>query len=526
MRITNKMISDNYLNDMQANLNNLKNIQQQITTQNNFSRPSDAPFDVSITMQMQSSINANTQYGKNITNTSNWMQSTDTALSQIGDIYSKIRDDLVKAGNGVLKSDDLSKIKDEINQYISSLSGILNSNSQGEFIFGGTKGSSKPTGAQSEYITTKSNPDGSDVTISGDSTEASDTMYEIGVSSIDAKGNGNIEGVNCVKSTDGGKTWTSITPTFVSTNYVKIDGLDLKFSPNLNTKVNDTYTFSLVKNTVLSYNSSDNQTIKDLPPVVSDGFTASNWSGKGIVFNVNGATEDSKITLSSFASGADVDDVVKDINNKISANSDLKGKVLAQKTSDGKIRFDTLTNDTVFLKNSTVTSDLTSAASKEIPNIELSQIDSKRQTEISQGVLVQYNVSASDVINYGSGSTDNIIDLFKRIVNNLDGKDDTGALNSDAAQKAISGDDLNDLDKAITQILKVRSNVGSTENRMTAAQTQNSDFSTDMTDILSKTQKVDMTKVIMQYATAQTVYLASLQTSAKIIQPTLMDYLS
>lgn len=525
MRITNKMISDNYLNDMQANLNNLKNIQQQITTQNNFSRPSDAPFDVSITMQMQSSINANTQYGKNITNTKNWMQSTDTALNQISTAYGKIRDDLIKSGNASFKSDDMQKLKDEINQYISSISETLNSNSQGEFIFGGTKGSSKPTNVQKTYIVTKSDTLGGNINIDGTPTQPDGTMYKIEVSGID--GNGNVTGINITASSDGGTVWSSITPPpTVTANSFSVDGLTIKFDPSLNTKENDTYTFSLIENTQLNYNSSDNETIKNLPPVVSDGFTASNWSGRDILFNVNGATEDSKITLSSFASGADVDDVVKDINNKISANSDLKGKVLAQKTSDGKIRFDTLTNDTVFLKSSTVTTDLTSAASKEIPNIELSQIDSKRQTEISQGVLVSYNVSASDIIQYGNGATDNIIDLFKRIVNNLDSKDATGVVNEDAARKSLSNEDLTDLDKAITQILKVRSDVGSTENRMTAAQTQNSDFSTDMTDILSKTQKVDMTKVIMQYATAQTVYLASLQTSAKIIQPTLMDYLS
>jgi flagellar hook-associated protein 3 FlgL len=60
---------------------------------------------------------------------------------------------------------------------------------------------------------------------------------------------------------------------------------------------------------------------------------------------------------------------------------------------------------------------------------------------------------------------------------------------------------------------------------MTAAQNQNTDSNTNMTDVLSKTKNVDITKVIMEYATAQTVYLASLQTSAKIIEPTLMDYI-
>lgn len=538
MRVTNKMISDSYLSDMQTNLSNLKKIQEEITTQNNFSRPSDAPFDVSVSMQMQTAINANTQYGKNITNTNNWMESTDTALGQIGNIYQKIRQDLVKAGGVAYGSDDMTKLKDEINQYINSISETLNSNSQGEFIFGGTKGSSKPVSVQSNYIVTKSNTGGGDINVSEatNSTLSSDTMYKITVNSVDSSGN--VTNVTCESSSDGGKTWPNVNSNLsVTSNSITLpDGVTtIKFNPNLNTNnttsptnsTKDTYVFSLVKNTQLTYNSSDNQVIQNLPSVISDGFTSDNWSGKSITFNVNGSSTDSTITLDfSNTPTASIDDVVKNINDKIAANSDLKGKVLAQKTSDNKIRFDTLTNDTVFLKSSTVASDeLKSANLKQIPNIQLSQIDSARQTEISQGVLVSYNVSASDVINYGNGSSDNIIDLFKKIVNNLDGKGNDGTVDTAAAKSSLENEDLSDLDKAVTQLLKVRSDVGSVENRMTAAQNQNTDSNTNMTDVLSKTQKVDITKVIMEYSTAQTVYLASLQTSAKIIEPTLMDYL-
>lgn len=534
MRVTNKMLSDNYLNDMQTNLNNLRKIQQQITTQSNFSRPSDAPFDVSISMQMQSAINANTQYGKNITNTKNWMESTDTALGQIGDIYKKIRDDLIKAGGAPYRSDDMEKLKDEINQYISSISEILNSNSQGAFIFGGTKSSSKPVSVQNNYIVTKSNADGGDINVSEatNSTLSSDTMYRITVNSVDSSGN--VTNITCERSSDGGKNWPNVNSNLaVTSNSITLpDGFTtIKFNPSLNTNntTKDTYVFSLVKNTQLTYNSSDNQAVQSLPAVISSGnFNKDNWAGKDITFNVNGSSKDSKITLDfSNTPSTTIDDVVKNINDKITANSDLKGKVFVQKTSDNKIRFDTLTNDIVFLKDSTV-SDLPvllANPKKQLPNIQLSQIDSTRQTEISQGVLVKYNVSASDVINYGNGNKDNIMDLFKRIINNLDGKDDAGIENNDAARKSLANEDLADLDKAITQILKVRSDVGSVENRMTAAQNQNTDSNTNMTDVLSKTKNIDITKVIMEYATAQTVYLASLQTSAKIIEPTLMDYI-
>lgn len=60
---------------------------------------------------------------------------------------------------------------------------------------------------------------------------------------------------------------------------------------------------------------------------------------------------------------------------------------------------------------------------------------------------------------------------------------------------------------------------------MESAKDRNEEENFNMTEILSNTEDIDITEKTMQYATMQTVYMASLQTSAKVLQPTLMDYL-
>ena len=60
---------------------------------------------------------------------------------------------------------------------------------------------------------------------------------------------------------------------------------------------------------------------------------------------------------------------------------------------------------------------------------------------------------------------------------------------------------------------------------MESAESRNVDANFNMTDILSKTEDIDITEKAMEYATMQTIYMASLQTSAKVIQPSLIDYL-
>lgn len=523
MRVTNKMLSDNYLNDMRTNLNNMQTLQQQLSTGKNFTKPSDDPFNVARTMQMQTAINVNTQYNKNITDAGRWLDTTDTALGQLGNVFQTIREKLVSAGNAAYGSDEREKIKDVINQSISQVSTILNTNFGGEYIFGGTKGDTKPTNAVQDYVVNKSDSVGGDISIKGtpDSSIAENTNYRITVTGIDT--NGNVTGAKCETTTDG-KTWTEKSPApTVTSNSFTVDGLNMKIDPNLNTAANDTYTFSLTKNTKLIYTDDDGNELKNLPEVVSKVVDPTQWSGKTISFNVNGAASDESINLDTFTPPTStIDDVVSNINTKIKGNTSLSGKVMAEKTSDGEVKLLTLTNDIVNIKSMPPD---TTLEKKQIPNIQMDAINSKRKTEISQGVLSEYNASAVDVVKYGSSEKDDIRNLLSRIVNNLDGKDDTGVINADTATKILTNDDLTDVDNAVKQILKVRSQVGSKGNAMDSAEKQNEQGNADMTKILSKTEDIDITQKVMEFATMQTVYMAALQTSSKVLQPTLMDYL-
>ena len=65
---------------MNNNIDNLQELQQQMTSGKEIRRPSDNPFKLARAMQLHSSINANKQYNENISDTINWLDTTDTAL--------------------------------------------------------------------------------------------------------------------------------------------------------------------------------------------------------------------------------------------------------------------------------------------------------------------------------------------------------------------------------------------------------------------------------------------------------------
>lgn len=553
MRVTNKMLANNFLSDMNVNLNNMKTLQQQMASGKKFRRASDDPFNVARAMQMHSSINANQQYNKNITNVINWMDTTDTALGQMGNVFQSIREKLVSAGNAAYGSDERQKIKDEINQRVGQVAQILNTSFDGEYIFAGTRGASKPVDSKTQFNipakVDKTNSSGGDAVLSGDFTGTSALSYKIKVTGVTAA-TGNV--TTAEYSTDNGSTWTSTT---VSGGTFDIgNGLKIKINDATANANGDVYSFSINQDSKLTYcNSNGTEMVVD--PVQSDivADVAANWSGKDIKFSITDSSTatpvEESISLGDFtAAGKTIKDVVDDINGKLNSSSSLKGKLVAEQTADNRISFKALGNDIIKIlpdvvgpPPSTSVTDLQSSINKQLPSTQFDNIQSKRQTELSQGVLVGYNVSAVDVLKYGTSEQDDIRNLLDRVVKHLNGmveqkdasgnvlKDSSGNIlyiaDSSKATSALTNDDLKDMDKAMSQILKVRSEVGAKQNRMESAKEQNEQSNLDMTDILSKTEDIDITEKTMEFATMQTVYLASLQTSAKVLQPTLMDYM-
>ena len=330
MRITNSMMSNSFLRDINRNQNNMKKINDQLTSGKEFSKPSDDPFKVARSMQLHGDINTNTQYNQNIKDTINTLDTIDTALEQVNNVFQRTRELMVSAGNAAYGSDEKKAIKDEINEKINEISQILNTSFDGKYIFGGTKGSSKPLGS--------------------------------------------------MKDVDTGN------------NVLYLSGKDGE---------------------ILSFDNKD-----------------------------------------------------ENVQNQIN------------------------------------------------------MIQSNLRTEISQGVEVQYSVSATDVLMFkdNSGNDINVMDLLKNITNNLDSE------NSEDINK-ITNENLEAIDSVMSNLLKTRAEVGAKQNRMESVLEQNEAENFNMKDILSQTEDIDFAEKTIESSIMQSVYVASLQTSAKIIQPSLLDFL-
>lgn len=381
-RITNKMISNNYLSDMQTNLKSMSKIQNQLSSGKTINRGSDNPTVAARIMQLNTEISSNKQYNSNITDTSNWLDTTDTALSEAGNVLSRIRELMVKAGNGAYDSDEIKSIKTEVVGDIKQLTQVFNTSFDGSYIFGGTKSTSKP---------------------------------------LTVDDNGNI-------------------------SYGDKDG------------------------EALSYKVTSNATS---------------------AFPADAVINDSK----------SVNDRIADLNNNVLKTDPTNSAALSEMTQ----------------LNSMLVS--------------FKQIGSDLKSEISEGVSVTYNKTATNILEFHDNGMNKDIDAkdtLSKIVSDLskaakeNSEDDA---TSQSALSDINGDDLKQLDAIISNLLQTRSSVGTLQNRMESATSTNEDQNYNMTSILSSSGDIDFTEKTVEYSSVQTVYTAALQTSSKVLQKTLLDYI-
>jgi flagellar hook-associated protein 3 FlgL len=136
---------------------------------------------------------------------------------------------------------------------------------------------------------------------------------------------------------------------------------------------------------------------------------------------------------------------------------------------------------------------------------------------VGPGVSVQVNTPGSAV--FGSGGGDGkLLDTLRNIKTHL-----VGGTPADLA--ALQTTDLAALNTNLDTIGSVRATLAAAQNRIDSADTRLADAEEATTALLGDTEGADMGLALAQLTAQQTAYQAALQTGAKLIQTSLMDFL-
>lgn len=152
MRVTNQGLLHNYLSNLNRNLTYLSKFQNQLSSGKEIHRPSDDPFGSTRVMSLRSSLAQNKQYLRNIEDSMGWIDMTDTALGNMGDILTRIKELSIQGFSGTMAENDRHAVEVEVKQLIDQLAQIGNTKYDGKYIFAGSATTQRPFSVNGDML--------------------------------------------------------------------------------------------------------------------------------------------------------------------------------------------------------------------------------------------------------------------------------------------------------------------------------------------------------------------------------------
>ncbi|MBE5937788.1 MAG: hypothetical protein E7265_07135 [Lachnospiraceae bacterium] len=139
MRVTNTMLTNNSLVNMQKTKSNYLTYLEQYSTQKKISKPSDDPIIAVRSLKYRTSMSELEQYTKkNIPDAMSWMDTTEKALTQVNDMLTYMNGYCVQAAQDSYELEDRDTIIDTLKQYKEFIyNQQLNQDYAGRYVFAG-----------------------------------------------------------------------------------------------------------------------------------------------------------------------------------------------------------------------------------------------------------------------------------------------------------------------------------------------------------------------------------------------------
>jgi len=152
MRVTNRLMTNNIINRIQNNLDNLNRTQEQISANQRILRPSDDPNVLGQFYRVTNTLSYNEQYNNNINDGLSYLNMNDTAMGTIKDVLDKAYNYAMQAANDSCNAEDRIAIGEQIDKMIDQLVDLANSSAGGKYIYAGTDNASPPFVRQGDKI--------------------------------------------------------------------------------------------------------------------------------------------------------------------------------------------------------------------------------------------------------------------------------------------------------------------------------------------------------------------------------------
>jgi flagellar hook-associated protein 3 FlgL len=151
MRVTNSMLTNNFLRNLNNNLNRLEKLQNRLHGKR-ISAPSDDPVGLVYALRMRANISGLEQYLGNVEDAVAWLKQTDSALESATEILHRAKDLALYGASQTLEKSSLDALAKEVDQLVQEMVQVGNTNFSGRYIFAGNKTDQPPFDAAGVYL--------------------------------------------------------------------------------------------------------------------------------------------------------------------------------------------------------------------------------------------------------------------------------------------------------------------------------------------------------------------------------------
>jgi len=518
------MMTTNLLLNVNRNLEKMSKMQDQLATGKNITKPSDDPVLSSKILARRTDLAELEQYDKNTRDALGWMEITEKAIEDNGNILQRLREITVQAANGTNTPDDTQKIAEEVKNLKEQLIANGNATFAGRYIFSGFETDKKFLKDDGSF-----NIDVDNYAL----TNKPIVKYEISVGeSMDVMTSGldvygTIASTNVMTQTfpSGTVTGTASTKAYLAGDFnlnlnytaqnldVTIDGVTYPVStaglngvatPITKDAVVSAYNDALGTNGTAYFNHENKLVIEagvhgDLAAgmsVAASSFTPAYTPGiDSAEATINNGPANFLDPLS-----ADDQDVLRNNNFNIIVNG-----VSRKVKPDATLPSPFTVNDYVSHMNTRFDSEFNGNV------VDLSVVAGQLTVET---VGTPDGTQAELVVDFPRAHENKLIsdvnDLYDLMI---------------AGDSEAIGNHLDVIDSHMENMLALRADIGARSNRLDLTAKKIASNSVSFTKMLSDAQDADMSEIIMMLKNAENVYKASLSTGARVIQPSLVDFL-
>ncbi len=556
MRITNNIMMLNMMEDLNRNLMKMNKDQRRLSTGKNINSAMDDPVGVSKILKYKSDIAELEQFDRNAKDALAWLEHSESAIMSLGESYSRLSELATQAVNGTYANDDRQHMKSEIEQIKKHIITTANSSFAGRYIFSNFQTDKKLMDKDGNY--------NNDMHITSYDIENSDTKYQVGVGeqiSVNTNGIelfGYVEEDNVITKfmPDASINENDVTMGTPATPKQIVGTIDLEkdysSEPDIQIKIgtapNDvTYTVDKTR-----LNGSKEH------PLSKEDVTNAIYNAKNGNSNLRSAnvvdvyyTQDDKLAI-----------VTKENGSNAPAISEVIGGIFGTSTGGMDVTASTATGHNV-LDDADMAADtnkskftITLNGRSETIEIDMSTINntvdfqSKLQMKLDNKfpkeagkTTIEVQASHGSTLKFSTkdwklDANNNVVEDTSSIkqhtldVRPIKTKKSQVMADLDKLIMALDADDVDTVSNMIdvftnhnNNLLKHRSSIGARVNRLELTLNRSSDNKLSFTQLLSNVQDADIAEVIMEMRNSENIYRASLQTGAKVIQPSLMDFL-